>query len=53
MQTTFATLQPETPLPGVLYLVALRRRRLAEKKGKKLRRSAVEEVERSPEQAWN
>ena len=52
MQTTLATLQPETPFPGVLYLVALWRRRLA-KKGKEIRRSAIEEVERSPKQSWN
>ena len=37
MQTTLATLQPETPFPGVLYLVALWRRRLA-KKGKEIRK---------------
>ena len=53
MQTTLATLQPETPFPGVLYLVALWRRRLA-KKGKEICRSAIiEEVERSPKQSWN
>ena len=52
MQTTLATLQPETPFLGVLYLVALWRRRLA-KKGKEIRRSAIEEVERSPKQSWN
>ena len=52
MKTTLATLQPETSFPGVLYLVALWRRRLAEK-GKEIRRSAIEEVKRSPKQSWN
>ena len=52
MQTALATLQPETRFPGVLYLVSLWRRRLAEE-GKEIRRSAIEEVERSSKQSWN
>ena len=51
MQKTLATLQPESPFPGVLDFVALWRRHLAEK-GKEICRSAIiDEVERSPKQS--